>query len=241
MLSQLTLTIDRITAALGRGAAWLALVLVLVMVAIVLLRYFFSFGSIAMQESVLYINTLLLTVGIAYALKEQAHVRVDIFYSRFPPRWRARVDLIGSLVLLLPSMGFVLYFSWDYVVAAWRVSESSTEASGLPYVYLLKTCILLLAGLLIMQALAELGKAIGRLRVTEPGPAANSTASTLISPMVSTTGVASVDAAAGTIVNAADIITDTAVNAAANATAGLKADTIVDPQLMPPRASKLIP
>ncbi|MGI9250011.1 MAG: TRAP transporter small permease subunit [Pseudohongiellaceae bacterium] len=162
LLSTIHRTIDRVIEFLGRRVAWAALLTVLVMVVIVMLRYFFNFGSIAMQESILYLNTLLLALGIAHTLKEKGHVRVDIFYSRFSSRRRDVVDIIGTLAFLLPSMGAVVYFSWDYVAASWRVGEGSTEASGLPYVYLLKSCILLLAGLLMVQGMSEVIKAVQR-------------------------------------------------------------------------------
>ena len=141
---------------------WLASVLVLVTAIVVLLRYAFQAGSIALQESLIYINALLFTLGAAHTLKHDGHVRVDIFYSRMSGRNRALVDLVGTLLLLFPLCGFILWTSWDYVSLSWQIRERSAETSGLPFVYLLKTTILLLAGFLLWQGCAELGKAIKR-------------------------------------------------------------------------------
>ena len=160
--------IDRVNDLLGRSVAWLALAMVLVMALIVVLRYVFQFGSIAMQESVMYFNALVFSLGAAYTLKEQGHVRVDIFYNRLSERGQALVDLAGGLVFLLPATLFILWVSWDYVALSWRIQETSTEASGLPFVYVLKTTMLILAGLLALQGVSEIIKAVLRLRKDAP-------------------------------------------------------------------------
>jgi TRAP-type mannitol/chloroaromatic compound transport system permease small subunit len=150
--------IEKTTEAVGRSVAWLAIVLVLATGLVVLLRYVFQTGSIALQESLLYINALLFTLGSAYTLKHDGHVRVDIFYNKLSPKHKALLNLLGTLVFLMPFCISVLWFSWDYVAASWRVKESSAETSGLGFVYLLKTTILVLAGFLFWQGAAELMK-----------------------------------------------------------------------------------
>jgi len=150
--------IDRLSDWLGRSVAWLALAMVLMMVSVVILRYLFQFGSIAMQESIMYMNALIFALGAGYTLKERGHVRVDIFYSRLPQSRRALIDLLGTLVFLIPSMLAIIWLSWDYVGLSWRLREASPESSGLPFVYLLKSAILLLAVLLLIQGVAELIK-----------------------------------------------------------------------------------
>jgi len=152
--------IDNVAERLGRAAAWLSFVLVLVVGVIVVLRYGFQLGSIALQESVMYINGTLFVFGASYTLKAQGHVRVDVFYSRFSPRGRALVDSFGALFFLLPAAFFIASISWDYVAVAWRIREGSPEASGLPFVYLLKTLIIVLPVLLAVQGVAELFKSL---------------------------------------------------------------------------------
>ncbi|MCW8829505.1 MAG: TRAP transporter small permease subunit [Gammaproteobacteria bacterium] len=138
----------------GRLIAWLTLGMVAVTFAVVVLRYLFDIGWIALQESVTYMHALVFMLGAAYTLRHDGHVRVDIFYQRFGPRGKAWVDLFGTLLLLLPVTLFIAWASWDYVSSAWALKEGSPEAGGIPGVYLLKTAIPLMALLLTLQGLS---------------------------------------------------------------------------------------
>ena len=156
--------IDSLNAVIGRAVAWGTVGMVLIYFAVVLLRYAFDFGSIAMQESVTYLHALVFMGAAAYTLQTDGHVRVDIFYGRASPRRKACIDLFGSLFLLLPFALCLLLFSWGYVGAAWSQMETSAEPGGLPLVYLLKTVILVMAGQLILQALSQALKAYTVIR-----------------------------------------------------------------------------
>ena len=155
--------IDRLNHGIGRAVAWLTLAMAVAVAAIVLLRYALAQNTIVIQEAVSYGHGLVLMLGMAYTLKENGHVRVDILYSGRSPRWRALVDLFGHLFLLLPVAGLVLVTSLPYAASAWRILEGSSEVGGLPGVFLLKTLIPLMAVLLLLQGLSEIGKAWRRL------------------------------------------------------------------------------
>tara|TARA_B110000858_G_scaffold198432_1_gene264910 strand:+ start:3274 stop:3777 length:504 start_codon:yes stop_codon:yes gene_type:complete len=162
-MQKLSLFIDGLSNRLGRIFSWLTLAMVVVMATIVVLRYVFQFGSIALQESVIYINALIFTFGAAHTLKKQGHVRVDIFYSRLNEKQRAWVDLFGTLLFLVPSSCFIIWISWDYVAVSWRIQEGSAESSGLPFVYLLKAVILILPVFLLLQGISEIAKSISTI------------------------------------------------------------------------------
>ena len=144
----------------GRTVSWLSLFLVLVTFIVVLLRYVFDSGSIALQESSTYLHASIFLIGMAYTLQQNAHVRVDIFYARFSSSKKAWVNLFGDLFLLLPFMLFISWISWQYIVDSWLVLESSREAGGLPGVFLLKSLILVMAGLLSLQAFTQIARNI---------------------------------------------------------------------------------
>lgn len=141
---------------LGRCVSWLSLVLVLVTFLIVVLRYLFDLSWVMMQESIIYLHSLVFMLGAAYTLKYDAHVRVDIIYQQCTPVVKAWIDLLGTLFLLLPVAGFMLWSSWGYVLDSWDILESSRNSGGLPFVYLLKTCLILMSGLLFLQGLSLL-------------------------------------------------------------------------------------
>ena len=148
----------------GRAVSWLTLLMVIVTFIVVVLRYVFDIGWIALQESITYMHAMVFLVGASWAMQHGAHVRVDIFYSRFSTRTKAWVDLFGSLLLLLPVMIFIAWISWVYVIDSWNVLEGSREAGGLPAVFLLKSLILVLAIMLILQALVQIMRCVQTIR-----------------------------------------------------------------------------
>lgn len=145
---------------LGKTIAWLTLVMVLLSFAIVVLRYGFNIGSIAMQESVLYLHALVFMLGAAFTFKHDGHVRVDIFYQKMSVKHKAMVNLFGTLFLLIPVVIFIFYISYDYVALSWRIKEQSPEAGGLSILYINKTLLLLLPLTLFIQAIAEMLKSV---------------------------------------------------------------------------------
>lgn len=140
----------------GRTLPWLMLPMVVLTFGVVVLRYGFDFGLIALQESVVYLHALVLMLCMAYTLYRDEHVRVDIFYARMSGKKRTLVNLFGNLLFLVPMCLVILIGSWGYVAQSWRVLEGSPEAGGLPLVFVLKTLIPLMALLLLLQATANI-------------------------------------------------------------------------------------
>ncbi|MEW6990807.1 TRAP transporter small permease subunit [Colwelliaceae bacterium 6441] len=157
-LKQTISIIDKFTESTGKVIAWLTFVMVVVSFLIVILRYGFNLGWVAMQESVLYFHGIVFMLGAAYTLKADGHVRVDIFYQRFTQKQQAMVNLFGSVFLLAPVCITIFIISYDYVAVSWQIMEKSSEAGGLPLVYLNKSLILLLTVTLFLQGLAEIGR-----------------------------------------------------------------------------------
>ena len=159
-LQYLVAFIDKWTLRTGHAAAWLLVLMVAIQSLIVILRYGFEIGSIALQESVTYLHAACFMLGIAYTVKINGHVRVDIFYRQFSPQKKAAVNLFGAVVFLLPLCVFIFFTSFEYVLQAWQFKEHSSDTGGLPIVYLLKTLIPLLATGLLLQSISEIGKSI---------------------------------------------------------------------------------
>lgn len=147
--------IDALSDWTGRGIAWLTLAMALGGVAVVVLRYGFGIGAVWLQESVTWLHAAVFMLGAGWTLRQDGHVRVDVFYRRMSLRQQALVDLAGTLVFLLPLCGYLLVESLPYVMNSWRILERSREAGGLPGLYLVKSLIPLMALLLALAGVAE--------------------------------------------------------------------------------------
>lgn len=158
----------RIIRWLGQSVAWLTLAMTLLTFGVVLLRYGFNLGWIWLQESVTYLHALVFMVAAAWAFQTDDHVRVDIFYRARSDRYRNAVNLVGTLLFLVPFSIFLLAVSWDYVTASWATHEGSREAGGLPLVWLLKSLILVMPLLLLLQSWSSVRQCVTALR-TEHG------------------------------------------------------------------------
>ena len=139
---------DKISIVSGRITSWLTFFMVVVTVTVVVMRYVF--------------DAVVFMVGAAYTLQQDEHVRVDIFYRSMSERRRAWVDLVGALLFLLPLCVFLGYKSWDFVAVSWQLAESSREPGGMPFPFvpLLKSALLVMPALLVLQGLSTLIRAL---------------------------------------------------------------------------------
>ena len=156
LLLKIAQCINQFSLGLGQLISWLTLLLVILVMTVVISRYLLGVGSIAIQESVTYVHAIVFMLGLAFTLQRGGHVRVDIFYREFSPRRKAAVDLIGTIIFLLPLCGLILFSSWDYVMASWSIKETSSETGGIAAVYLLKTLIIMMPITLGMQGIAQM-------------------------------------------------------------------------------------
>lgn len=132
--------LDAIVEALGRVAAWTGLALVLVMAGNVVARYLFHIGSVATQELEWHLMAPLTLLCIAYAVKHDGHVRVDVFYSRLPVAAQRFVDLFSALAALALAV-LIVKISVPYVLQSYRIGEGSPDPGGLPYRFVIKAMI----------------------------------------------------------------------------------------------------
>jgi TRAP-type mannitol/chloroaromatic compound transport system permease small subunit len=168
-MQKLAAGIDALSAAIGRAAAWLVLLVVLLEFALVIARYLFSAGSIWASETVIYAHAALFLLAAAWTLQSGGHVRVDIFYADAKPRTRALIDLAGGALFLLPFMAVLVWLSLPYAARSWAILERSQEASGLPLVFLLKSLIPAFAVLMALQGVAQMVRALALLRGRKRG------------------------------------------------------------------------
>lgn len=138
--------------------------MVLVAFVVVVLRYVFAIGWVWLQESYVWMHGIVFMVGAGYTLLHNGHVRVDIFYRPASLRYKALVDILGSLFLLAPMLVFVVVVAYGYVMGSWAILEESREAGGLPGLFLLKTVILAFCVLTFLQGLSLAARSLLILR-----------------------------------------------------------------------------
>lgn len=146
---------DAIARSACRWASYLTILMVALMLANVIFRYGFEMGWIALQESVTYLHACVFLLGLGYTLQVDGHVRVDVFYRRFSAANQAKVNVFGTLILLIPVCVFLLYYSVPYAIDSWRLLETSKEPGGLPLVFVLKSIIPVSVILLLLQGVSE--------------------------------------------------------------------------------------
>ncbi len=154
ILKKLIGLLDSLCSKSGSAVKWLSVLMVMAIVVVVTARLF-GIGSIAAQEFVTYLHASLFMLGMSFALKNDGHVRVDIFYRHLTSFGKAIVNLAGTIVFLLPICAFIFFSSWDYVAASWKIKEASSEAEGIAAVYLLKTLMLIMPIALALQGISE--------------------------------------------------------------------------------------
>ncbi|MEZ4774519.1 MAG: TRAP transporter small permease subunit [Bacteroidia bacterium] len=158
--------LDSINEWTGKTTAWLTTILVVFMCYDVIMRYLFSQTAVWISELEWHMFALIFLLGAAYTLKDDKHVRVDVFYTNFSPRKQAWVNLFGTIFFLIPFCLIVIYTSISYAGKSWAIGESSPDPGGLPARYLIKSAITVGFVLLLLQSLAELMRSISTLTTT---------------------------------------------------------------------------
>ncbi|MEZ8823143.1 TRAP transporter small permease subunit [Vibrio amylolyticus] len=137
--------IERLFNRVGDALGWLSSILFILLLANVVydvvMRYVFNDVSIAFQEMEWHLFSAVFLLGVPYAIKAGGHVRVDIFYERLSYKIQAIIDILGTLVFLLPFCLLVAWFGVDFAKESYSLGETSGDPGGLPYRWLIKAMI----------------------------------------------------------------------------------------------------
>jgi len=156
--------IDHLVEKIGKCVSWLSFLLVLVIVVDVSLRYLFSITSAASFELEWHLFAVLFLVGSAYALQQDKHVRVDVFYQRFSKKGKAWINLIGTIIFLLPFCFIAFTESLPFVQSSFSIQEISPQPGGLPFRWLIKSTIPVGFALLGLQGVSIFLKCFKEIR-----------------------------------------------------------------------------
>lgn len=156
--------IDQINTYVGKAVSWLSVILVMIIVIDVILRYSFSITSAASFELEWHLFAAIFLLGAAYTLKEDKHVRVDVFYHRFSEKTKAWVNLGGTILLLMPFCMVAFGESLSFVQSAYKLGETSPQPGGLPARWIIKSTIPIGFLLLGLQGVSIIIKSIKTLQ-----------------------------------------------------------------------------
>ena len=154
--------VDGLNERVGSVVSWFTTLLVLTVCIDVFTRYFLRSSSVAVQELEWHFFAVIFLLASAWALKHNKHVRVDVLYMNFKPRNQALVNLIGSLLFLLPFAVIAIWSSQNFVMNSFRIGEVSPDPGGLPARYILKAMIPLGFSLILLQGLALAARSLDR-------------------------------------------------------------------------------
>lgn len=126
---------------LYNGLSYLMIFMLSLLFIIIITRYFFSYGNVALQELVMYCHAIIFMLGICYTLHDNSHVSIDIIVKRISKKKQDVVNSFFNIIFLLPISLFLIFVSKDMVIRSWSIMEGSSEAGGLNYVFVLKSII----------------------------------------------------------------------------------------------------
>ena len=154
LLKHICAWIDVLNDRVGRLVAWTPLLLVLVTFVDVVMRYFFNTSYVFTQELEWHVFAFIFLMGAGYTLKNDGHVRVEVFYGKLSPNGRAWTNLIGVIFFLIPSCLVFIKTSIPFVMESYRIMEGSPDPGGIPFRFLLKSCIPIGYTLILLQGVS---------------------------------------------------------------------------------------
>ena len=111
-------------------------------------------GGIGMQELEKHWFSLMFLLGLSYTLKENGHVRVDVFYDKFPRKTQAIINIAGAMIFTIPFSILVLDYGWEFFVSSYQSGENKGDPGSLPRLWPFKLMIPTAFLLLILSAVS---------------------------------------------------------------------------------------
>lgn len=160
ILRKFELWVNKLSGAFGWLAGWFCIAMICVVFIDVIARYAFDAGSIAMQELEWHLFAAVFLLGAAYTMREDADVRVDVFYAYMSPQKKAWTNIFGVLIFVIPMCSLILFSSYDFVTYSYKIQEISNDPGGLPYRFAFKALLPIGYFLVLIQSLAVISRNI---------------------------------------------------------------------------------
>jgi TRAP-type mannitol/chloroaromatic compound transport system permease small subunit len=140
----------------------LAAIVFVCQLAVVLMRYLLGVGFVELQDTVSYAFAALVALSVAVTFHADRHVRVDVFRQNWSARFNKRIDWVGDLLFALPVFGLMVWTAFPLVRSSWAILEGSRETGGLPGLFVVKTCLVILPALIVLMVIARVISALRR-------------------------------------------------------------------------------
>lgn len=129
----------------------LATIVFLGQLTMVLMRYLLGIGFVELQDAVSYSFAALVALSVAVSYEADRHVRVDVFRQNWSQRFNEKVDWLGDLLFAVPVFGLMTWAAYPLVRSSWAILEGSRETGGLPGLFVVKTCLVILPVLILLM------------------------------------------------------------------------------------------
>ncbi len=162
LLLSFSAIVDAMNEKIGLICNWLVLLACVVSAGNAMVRYAYDQSSNAWLEVQWYMFAVIVMFGAAYTLRKNEHVRVDILYMTLSRRGQLWIDILGTLVFLIPTCAILAWLSWPFFMQSYNVFENSSNAGGLPR-WPIKLVLPLGFALVALQGISELIKRVAFL------------------------------------------------------------------------------
>ncbi len=130
----------------------------------VIARYFFQNSAIATQELQWHLFAVMFLFGMSYALQDENHVRVDFLYDTFKPKTKATINIVGTILFLIPFALLIMYGTYEFVMDSYSTDEISEDPGGLTHRWIIKAMMPLSFLFLIISAIGYILENIATLK-----------------------------------------------------------------------------
>ncbi|MEW8624998.1 MAG: TRAP transporter small permease subunit [Candidatus Thiodiazotropha sp.] len=141
---------------IAEATAWFNVLLIGVILTQVVMRYGMNRGLVPLEELMWHLYAVAFMFGMAYAITNDSHIRVDLVHMNLPWRVQQVIEILGITLLLMPFLWILFHHSIGWAYEAWRIGEASANPTGLGYRWIIKAVVPLTALLMFMAAVARL-------------------------------------------------------------------------------------
>ena len=163
-IPKIDLAVEKLTKFFMLISVFALIILTLIVSYDVIARKLWHGGSIAMQELEWHLFDVIFLFSIAYTLSHDKHVRVDIFYDKFPIKTKAIIQIITILFFVIPLSTLIVIEALPFVQMSYSMHEQSGDPGGLCCRWIIKSAMIFAFLVVILQSVSELKKAYFKLK-----------------------------------------------------------------------------